>query len=180
MFALFGPAGSGKTLQGQILAKKYGWRWLSVGQLLRDRNNPEMNAKMKSGELVDDNFVINMMHDAMKDAEYSETNAIVDGYPRDEYQAKWIVEHGDIDMLEGAIILNVTKEELWKRLEERGRADDTADAIEKRWEIFEQMIASIREIFGTTGLRIVEVDGVGSIEQITERIEKVLKEWGTI
>jgi adenylate kinase len=107
-------------------------------------------------------------------------NAIIDGYPRDEFQAKWIVEHGDIKSLEGAIILSVTKEELWKRLEERGRADDTADAIEKRWEIFEQMIASIREIFGAAGLKIVEVDGVGTVEQITERIEKVLRDWGTI
>ena len=32
MFILFGPAGSGKSLQGQILAEKYGWRWLSIGQ----------------------------------------------------------------------------------------------------------------------------------------------------
>ena len=139
MIALFGPAGSGKTLQGNILAEKYGWKWLSVGQLLRDQNNPAMNETMKAGELVDDNFVVNMMHDAMKAAEYAETEAIIDGYPRDEYQARWMVEHGDTANLDGAIILNVPHEELWKRLEERGRADDKTDAIEKRWQIFEDM-----------------------------------------
>ena len=72
MIALFGPAGSGKTLQGQILAEKYGWKWLSGGQLLRDQNNPAMNETMKAGELVDDTFVVNMMHDAMKAAEYDD------------------------------------------------------------------------------------------------------------
>ena len=36
MVIFFGPAGSGKSTQGRIVADKYGWRWLSVGQVLRD------------------------------------------------------------------------------------------------------------------------------------------------
>ena len=180
MFILFGPAGSGKSLQGQILAEKYGWRWLSVGQLLRDQNNPALDKIMKEGGLVDDNFVVNMMHDAIKAAEYAEQNAILDGYPRDVWQAEWLVEHGDLENVEGAIILNVTKEELWKRLEARGRVDDKKDAIEKRWGIFEQTIATMSEILEKQGLKIERIDGVGSIEQITERIEEVLRKWSTI
>lgn len=180
MFILFGPAGSGKSLQGQILAEKYGWRWLSVGQLLRDQKNPALDKIMKEGGLVDDNFVVNMMHDAIKAAEYAEQNAILDGYPRDVWQAEWLVEHGDLENVEGAIILNVTKEELWKRLEARGRVDDKKDAIEKRWGIFEQTIATMSEILEKQGLKIERIDGVGSIEQITERIETVLRKWGTI
>lgn len=180
MFILFGPAGSGKSLQGQILAEKYGWRWLSVGQLLRDQNNPALDKIMKEGGLVDDNFVVNMMHDAIKAAEYAEQNAILDGYPRDVWQAEWLVEHGDLENVEGAIILTVTKEELWQRLEARGRVDDKKDAIEKRWGIFEQTIASMSEILEKQGLKIERIDGVGSIEQITERIEEVLRKWGTI
>lgn len=180
MFILFGPAGSGKSLQGQILAEKYGWRWLSVGQLLRDQKNPALDKIMKEGGLVDDNFVVNMMHDAIKAAEYAEQNAILDGYPRDVWQAEWLVEHGDLENVEGAIILNVTKEELWKRLEARGRVDDKKDAIEKRWGIFEQTIATMSEILEKQGLKIERIDGVGSIEQITERIEEVLRKWSTI
>ena len=180
MFILFGPAGSGKSLQGQILAEKYGWRWLSVGQLLRDQKNPALDKIMKEGGLVDDNFVVNMMHDAIKEAEYAEQNAILDGYPRDVWQAEWLVEHGDLKNVEGAIILNVTKEELWKRLEARGRVDDKKDAIEKRWGIFEQTIATMSEILEKQGLKIERIDGVGSIEQITERIEEVLRKWSTI
>ncbi len=180
MFILFGPAGSGKSLQGQILAEKYGWRWLSVGQLLRDQNNPNLDKIMKEGGLVDDNLVVNMMHDAMKESEYAEQNAILDGYPRDVWQAKWLVEHGDLENVEGAIILNVPQDELWKRLEARGRVDDKKEAIEKRWGIFEQTISAMSEILSKEGLKIEKIDGVGAIEQITLRIEEVLKKWGTI
>jgi adenylate kinase family enzyme len=74
----------------------------------------------------------------------------------------------------------VPKEELWKRLEARGRVDDKKDAIEKRWGIFEQTIATMRSILEKDGLKFEEIDGVGEIEQITERIEAVLKKWGTI
>ena len=180
MFILFGPAGSGKSLQGQLLAEKYGWRWLSVGQLLRDQHNPVLDKTMKEGGLVDDNFVVNMMHDAIKDAEYAEQNAILDGYPRDVWQAEWLVEHGDLEGVEGAIILNVSQDELWKRLEARGRVDDKKEAIERRWGIFEQTISEMSKILESQGLKVVRIDGVGEIEEITARIEAVLREWGTI
>lgn len=180
MIILFGPAGSGKSLQGQKLADKYGWQWLSVGQLLRDQKNPELDKIMEKGGLVDDNFVVNMMHDAMKAAEYAGKNAILDGYPRDVWQAEWVAEHGDLEGVDGAIILNVPQEELWKRLEERGRVDDEKDAILARWNVFDRTIKEMSEILKANNVKIVEVDGVGKIEQITERLEKVLKEWGTI
>ncbi len=180
MIILFGPAGSGKSIQGQRLAEKYGWRWLSVGQLLRNQKNPSLDETMKEGALVDDNFVVNMMHDAIKDAEYAGQNAVLDGYPRNDWQAEWIVEHGDLKNVDGAIILNVPKDELWRRLEARGRADDQKDAIEKRWSIFEQTISAMREILGKENLKITEIDGVGEIEQIAERIEDVLRGWGVI
>jgi adenylate kinase len=121
-----------------------------------------------------------MMHDAMKDAEYAEQDAILDGYPRDVWQAEWLVEHGDLENVDGAIILNVPQEELWKRLEARGRVDDKKDAIEKRWSIFEQTIAAMSDIIAKEGVKIEKIDGVGEIEQITERIEAVLRKWGTI
>ena len=180
MFILFGPAGSGKSLQGQRLAEKYNWRWLSVGQLLRDKKNPVLERTMKEGGLVDDNFVVNMMHDAIKEAEYAEQDAILDGYPRDVWQAEWLVAHDDLENVDGAIILNVPREELWKRLRARGRVDDKDDAIERRWEIFEQTISSMSKILERNGVKIVEINGVGEIEQVTERIEEVLREWRII
>ena len=180
MIILFGAAGSGKSLQGQTLADKYGWRWMSVGQLLRECDDPEMNEIMKKGELVPDDFVVKMMHDEMMKEVDSGRFVILDGYPRDDWQAKWIVENGDEKYIDGAIMIDVDHDELWRRLEERGRADDTREAIEKRWSIFEQSIYSMIEILEKAGVKVVHVDGVGEIDEITERLEKVLRDWDII
>ena len=57
MIILFGAAGSGKSIQGQRLADKHNFRWLSVGQLLRNQNDPELDKIMRKGELVPDEFL---------------------------------------------------------------------------------------------------------------------------
>ena len=46
MIIFFGPAGAGKSVQGQILAARHGWRWMSAGQLLRDTHNPELTTQI--------------------------------------------------------------------------------------------------------------------------------------
>ena len=141
MIILFGAAGSGKSLQGQRLAENHGWEWLSVGQLLRNRHDPELEAIMLKGELVPDDLVVRMMHEAAEEAlAAGKPNVVLDGYPRDEWQAKWIVDNGDVEKIQGAIILRVSHDELWRRLEERGREDDTRESIEKRWGLFELIL----------------------------------------
>jgi adenylate kinase len=42
MIILFGPAGSGKSVQGKILAQKYGWEWMSVGHMLLDKSSADL------------------------------------------------------------------------------------------------------------------------------------------
>ena len=180
MIILFGPAGSGKSLQGQIIAKKYGWRWLSVGQLLRDQNEAEINEKLKTGELFDDEFVTKLMHDAMKRAEANGMDVVVDGYPRNELQMKWMIESGDVAEIDGALVLDVPKDELWKRIEKRERADDTREVVERRWEIFEQNIYSILPLLEANNVKITTVDGAAEIDEVTRRIEAVLEDWGLL
>lgn len=180
MIILFGPAGSGKSLQGQILAEKHGWLWLSVGQLLRDQNDAAIDEKLKGGELFDDEFVTKIMHDAMVEAETNGLNVILDGYPRDAWQAQWIIDNGDIAKISGAIVLDVPAEELWKRIKGRGRSDDTEEVVKRRWEIFEQNIYSILPLLEAQNVNITTVDGVGEIDEITSRIEAVLASWGII
>ncbi|MCR5572877.1 MAG: nucleoside monophosphate kinase [Candidatus Saccharibacteria bacterium] len=180
MVILFGAAGSGKSLQGQTLADKYDWRWMSIGQLLRECKDPELDAIMKKGELVPDDFVVKMMHGEMMKEVEAGRFVILDGYPRDQWQADWIVENGDEKYLDGAIILDVDHDELWRRLTKRGRADDTREAIEKRWSIFEQTIYSMTETLEKHGVKVIHIDGVGAVEEITERIENVLREWNII
>lgn len=180
MIIFFGPAGSGKSLQGQKLAEKFGWRWMSVGQMLRDRQDPELEKIMKTGALVPDELVVKMMHEGMVEAEEAGKGVILDGYPRDEWQAEWIVENGDTQYLDGAIIFDVSHEELKKRLTLRGREDDNDEAIEQRWALFDRTIKTMSELLESKGVKIAHIDGVGEIEVISGRIEKQLKDWGII
>ena len=180
MIILFGAAGSGKSVQGQKLSEKYGWRWMSVGQMLRECADESMKEIMLTGGLVDDNFVVKMMHDAMEEELNAGRNGILDGYPRNQWQAHWIVENGDDRFIDGAIILDVDHEELRKRLNSRGRADDTDEAIQRRWALFDSTISEMGELLMTRGVKIARVNGKGSIDEVTERIENKLRDWKVI
>ena len=81
------------------------------------------------------------------------------------------------DKIDGAIILEVPREELYERLALRGRDDDKEkDSIDRRFEIFEQNIYSILPLFDEKNIPVVRVDGVGPIEEVTARLTKVVKE----
>ncbi len=180
MIIFFGPAGSGKSLQGQKLAEKHGWKWMSVGQMLRDKQDPELEKIMKTGALVPTEIVVNMMHEGMVEAAEAGQNVILDGYPRDEEQAEWIVNKGDTQYLDGAIIFDVTREELKKRLSLRAREDDNDEAIERRWALFDRTVKTMSDMLAEKGVKIAHVDGVGEIEEISERLEKQFADWGII
>jgi adenylate kinase len=153
---------------------------MSVGQMLRDRQDPELEKIMKTGALVPDELVVKMMHEGMVEAEEAGKGVILDGYPRDEWQAEWIVKNGDTQYLDGAIIFDVSHEELKKRLTLRGREDDNDEAIEQRWALFDRTIKTMSELLESKGVKIAHIDGVGEIEEISGRIEKQLKDWGII
>ena len=180
MIILLGAAGSGKSVQGQRLAERHNFRWLSVGELLRAKNDPELERIMNTGELVPNEIVVNMMHEAGEEAMAAGQNAILDGYPRDEWQAQWVVDSGDVKNIEGVIILRVSNDERWNRLVARGRADDTREAIEKRWALFDRTVDVMSNLLHENGAKLQDVDGEGTIEEVTERIEKVLADWGII
>ena len=183
MITIFGPAGSGKSLQGQILANRYDFEWISVGALLRERakEDSELQKTLDTGGLVDDEYVTEMMHQAYKEAIDAGKQVILDGYPRDKWQAEWLVKNGDVKNLTGAIVLTVDKDELWNRLTERGRDDDVSrEVVEKRWDVYEQNIGDILPLLDGSGVDVEEIDGVGEVEEVTARIEEALEAWELI
>lgn len=179
MIIFFGPAGSGKSTQGRTIADKYGWRWLSVGQVLRDTG--EFDEILEKGELVDDQEVVNLMNKQIDFARAEGMEIVLDGYPRDKEQANILLKESkttDRDFfgsIDAAIILNVPKEELLNRIQERGRADDTMEVVERRFEIFEQNIYSILPLLKERNVPIFEVDGLGTFEEVTDRIIKIVQ-----
>ncbi len=94
---LFGPPGSGKGTQGNLLEKKYGFPKISMGDLLRSEvqdGTPlgkEAEAKMNRGELVSDDIVVKMIKNRIFKPE-CQKGYIMDGFPRDISQAQRLEE----------------------------------------------------------------------------------------
>ncbi len=173
MIILFGLAGSGKGTQGKALAELFGWRTFSVGQVIRDTG--EYADTINKGNLIPDDDVIRLMNKQIEKAEAEGYDVILDGYPRDEYQAKWMMDNMP-EKIDGAIILEVPKEELYQRLALRGREDDQEkEAIDRRFSIFEQNICSILPLLEAQNIPIERVDGVGPIDVVTDRLINVIK-----
>ena len=175
MIILFGLAGSGKGTQGKALSEIFGWRWLSVGEAIRQHGGYE--EIINSGGLIPDEDVIKLMDRQIRKAEDEGFDVILDGYPRDKEQAEYIM-NTMADKIDGAIILEVPKEELYERLALRGRDDDKEKAsIDKRFEVFEQNIYSILPLLESHNISIEHVDGVGKIEDVTARLVSVVKKF---
>lgn len=175
MIVFFGPAGAGKSVQGQMLAARNGWRWLSAGQLLRDTRDLEIIKQMQTGALVDPAMVSKLMGDAISRSKNID-RVILDGYPREMSQAEWLIEnkahHGrDIQLV---IVLEVPKSELLKRLEVRGRLDDTPEVIDERLKIYRTEIYPILTYLTEKDVNIVHIDGVGTVGQVHDRIMEEL------
>lgn len=175
MIILMGLAGSGKSTQGNILAEEMGAVWLSAGQVLRDTPDERVHEIQKKGELVPDTITIPLMAEAMREIWASGKDIILDGYPRTVDQAEWIAENV-ADQIELVVRIEVPKAELFKRMALRGRADDQdRSAIEERFRIVEQNIYTVCEILRGKGVKIVQIDGMGPMEEVTERLHTAVR-----
>lgn len=176
MILFFGPAGSGKSVQGQILAARHGWRWISAGQLLRDMHDIEILKTINEGNLIDQAVMSEIVGKALKKAKDLD-HVILDGFPRQIEQAKWLIEstpehERTVTM---AVVLDVPAEELQERLKIRGRVDDENDAIEKRLDIYNKEITPILEYLHEKDVPVRYIDGHGSVGQIHDKIEVELE-----
>ena len=180
MIILMGLAGSGKCTQGRLLAERLGGVWLSAGQVLGETQDAAMREVMDRGDLVDDGLVIQLMDKRMAEAEAAGKPVILDGYPRTVRQAEWVAVRPEVSGGTGAsgaaevravIWLEVPKEELIRRLQLRGRSDDQdAAAIEERLKIVKENADEVCHILAQKGVRILAVDGLGTPEEVTERV----------
>lgn len=176
MIVFFGPAGAGKSVQGQILAARHGWRWLSSGQLLRDSRDPEIVETMRRGSLVSSEQTNEVIADALERAKEID-DVILDGFPRKLEQARWLVENKPRykRAIAIAVVLEVPRAELEKRLKVRGRIDDTSEVIEERLNIYRQEIYPILTFLTEQKIKIAHIDGTGTVGEVHDRIESELE-----
>ena len=180
MIAIFGAPGAGKSVQGQLLSRKYHWDWYSSRDLLLGMNDREVTRALNYGMSVEDEKYIEAMEGIFRRIGSRWHNAVLDGFPSSTRQVYWMVETKKIQYMDGAIILRVPRGELWKRLVERKRVDDTRAAVERRQDQYERAITGMIKVLNTNGVKTQEVSGENSPEDVLARIEEVLGDWGLV
>lgn len=179
---LFGPPGAGKGTQAKLLQDEYNIPHLSTGDIFRAaiKNKTQLGVKVKSildaGELVPDQTVVDLVADELTKPKYQD-GYILDGFPRTVVQAKAFdafLEKND-DSLDAFILLSVPEEELIKRILSRGegRSDDTEEKVRTRLEVYHEETEPVKEHYQEQD-KVQEIDGIGSIDEIFERIKNTL------
>ncbi len=173
MILLFGPTGAGKSMQGQMLAVRMGWKWLSTGQMLRDSNDPQMHELLKTGELMDDETIYRVFVEAVEHAKQNNfSKIIVDGFPRTKEQAEWLADYMEQagEEIEQVVVLEVPEGEIMKRLEKRGRMEDSPETIARRMTIYRQKMYPVLGSFAEDDIKIIHLDGTGSAGEVHDRL----------
>lgn len=135
---------------------------------------------MDSGEYVPDE-VTNLMVRNRIDERDAEPGFLLDGYPRTLAQVEELdgmIKHTGHE-LDAVVVLTVDAEELVQRLLHRaetdGRSDDTEEVIRRRQEVYTEQTEPLIEVYRERGL-LIEVDGMGEVEDVTQRIFGALQD----
>ena len=187
-FLLIGPPGAGKGTQATLLAQAYGIPAISTGDIFRANVKAETElgvlAKgfMDRGEYVPDSLTNDLVRDRLSHQD-AQPGFLLDGYPRTRDQ---VLELDDIlgsdgKSLDAVILLKADPDELVRRLlnraQEQGRADDTEDVIRHRQSVYLEQTAPLIEIYSARGI-VLEIDGLGQVGEVTERILNSLTSLG--
>lgn len=181
---IFGAPGSGKGTQSDLLVKKYGFKHISTGDVLRAeiKNGTELGKTAKgyidNGQLIPDSLMIDILaatYDALCPCE----GVIFDGFPRTIPQAealkKMLADRNT--EVSGMLELDVPEDMLMERLINRGktsgRADDNAETIKKRLDVYNSQTAPLIEWYEKEGKRHA-VKGYGALEEINAALCEVI------
>jgi len=177
---IVGPPGAGKGTQASRIAERFGIPTISTGDIFRANiaNETELGKRVKqivdAGDYVPDSLTNELVTDRLSEADAT-TGFLLDGYPRTPDQVRYLDEllssHGH--KLDAVLRLVADQEEIVRRLQlrsvEQGRADDSEDAIRHRQEVYQRETAPVLEMFREQGL-LIEVDGLGSVDEVSDRI----------
>ncbi len=184
--ALFGPPGAGKGTQSRKLIEKYNLAYISTGDILRNEiaagSKLGMQAKsvIEKGGLVSDEIIVQIIEKKIKTN--TEVNGFLfDGFPRTIVQA-YILEGLLLKLntsLNCMVRLEVPQDVLMERMLERAkkekRIDDTTEVIENRLQEYKNKTIPVADFYKEKGIKY-SVDGVGSVNDIFERITNVVEQ----
>lgn len=172
---LLGPQGCGKGTQAAILSERLHVPALSMGQLLRDAaagtNDlaERIRAIQAKGDLVPGSIVVEVLRQRLEQPD-TKDGYILDGFPRNQDQYDAYAAH---DVPTAVVVIDVPRDESVRRILNRARTehrvDDTPDVIEHRLNLYYDVTNPMIEHYRELGL-VREVDGVGTIEEVSDRI----------
>ena len=171
MILFAGPPGSGKSTQAKLLENEQGLVWLSTGAILREVEDEKIQALLKKGELIDDSITQGVL--ANRIAQLSkDQKVLLDGYPRRISQVDWLddfCKQNDrpVTMY---LIISIPIEEGLKRMIKRGREDDTEETIKHRYEKYFKEMSPVFDHYKQQGIDVVDVDGIGSVDEVHQRV----------
>ena len=184
---LFGKPGAGKGTQADFLKHKYNLVHLSTGDIFRFnmKNDTELGKLAKSyidnGDLVPDEVTINMLQDEVEKNPKAK-GFLFDGFPRTIAQAEALDEFlaGKNQEITATVALEANDEILVQRLLERGKTSGRADdqdeeKIRNRYQEYNEKTAPLMDYYKAQH-KFYAVDGIGTIQEVTERLSLVLDE----
>lgn len=176
MIIFMGVAGSGKSVQGKLLADQLALPWLSTGEFLRMLIAGEKRKDMINGRLIEDQEIIALVRKVFAVVD-SNQEFVLDGFPRTVAQADWLlsqVKHGQLHVT-AVIHLVASEEAVKKRLLDRGRPDDHQEAIAERFNEYQQSIKPIIEHFKQASIPVYEINGEEQVDIVHKEIMQTLK-----
>ncbi len=187
---IVGPPGAGKGTQAARLSELLDIPTISTGDIFRDniRNETELGVQVKaivdSGDYVPDSLTNALITDRLNEAD-ARGGFLLDGYPRTAAQVSYLDEllasHGHA--LDAVVQLVADPDEIVARLRKRaidqGRVDDSEESIRHRQDVYLRETSPLIALFRDRGL-LVEVDGLGGMDEVAERITSALVERGVI
>ncbi|MDU0347772.1 adenylate kinase [Actinomyces sp. MRS3W] len=181
---ILGPPGAGKGTQAARICEQLGIPAISTGDIFRANvaGNTELGRQAKqymdAGEYVPDSVTNAMVADRLA-ADDAADGFLLDGYPRTEAQVHEldaILAAADLSLdvvLEITADAEVVVRRLLGRAAEQGRADDTEPVIRRRLEVYAEQTQPLAALYDERGL-LVRVDGVGELDEVTDRIMAAL------
>ena len=181
---LMGPPGAGKGTQAKFIADHFKIPAISTGDIFRanvSQGTPlgqEAKRYMDAGEYVPDEVTNKMVRNRIDEPD-AVPGFLLDGYPRTLAQVEEL--DGMIKFtghaLDAVVCLTADDDVLVSRLLQRaqleGRADDTEDVIRRRQEVYADQTAPLIDVYRGRGI-LVEVDGLGDVDAVTQRIFEAL------
>ena len=189
LVVFLGPPGSGKGTQAERLSAKYGLPKVSTGDMLREAvaaGTPlgdQVQGIMAAGDLVPDDVMLAVVEERLAKPD-SAGGAILDGYPRTRGQAETLdplavrLGLGEVGLV---VSLNVPEDELVRRIliraEDDGgarREDDREEVIRERMRVYRELTEPLVNYYTERGA-LEEVEGVGTIDEIFERVDGAMR-----